>query len=36
MPILCIGGGAACDSLSMVSLPADLDAIKEMIHHIAA
>jgi len=36
MPILSIGGGAACDSLPMIRLPADLDAIKEMIQHIAA
>jgi len=36
MPIFSIGGGAACDNLSMISLPADLDAIKEMIHHLAA
>ena len=36
MPILSIGVGAACDNVSMISLPADLDAIKEMIHHIAA
>ena len=36
MPILCVGGGAACDTLPMIRLPADLDAIKEMIHHVAA
>jgi CheY-like chemotaxis protein len=36
MPILCVGGGAACDNLSLIRLPADLDAIKELIHHIAA
>lgn len=36
MPILSIGGGAACDNLPMIRLPADLDAIKELIHHIAA
>ena len=35
MPILCVGGGAACDNLPMIRLPADLDAIKEMIHHVA-
>ena len=34
MPILCVGG--AGDTVSMIRLPADLDAIKEMIHHIAA
>jgi DNA-binding response OmpR family regulator len=36
MPILSIGGGAACDCLPLIRLPADLDAIKEMIQHIAA
>jgi DNA-binding response OmpR family regulator len=36
MPILCVGGGAAGESLSLIRLPADLDAIKEMIHRIAA
>ena len=36
MPIFSIGGGAACDNLAMIRLPADLDAIKEMIHHVAA
>ena len=36
MPILCVGGGAGCDNLSMIRLPADLAAIKEMIHTIAA
>lgn len=36
MPILCVGGGATCEDLPMIRLPADLDAIKEMIHHIAA
>jgi len=35
MPILRVGGGAACDHLPMIKLPADLDAIKEMIRHIA-
>lgn len=34
MPILCVGGGAACDTLAMIELPADLDAIKEMIEQI--
>jgi len=36
MPIFSIGGSAACDNLSLIRLPADLDAIKEMIHHVAA
>jgi CheY-like chemotaxis protein len=36
MPILCVGGGAGCDNLSMIRLPADLDLIKELIHRIAA
>jgi DNA-binding response OmpR family regulator len=36
MPILCVGGGAGCDNLSMIRLPADLDMIKELIQHIAA
>lgn len=36
MPILCVGEGAAPDDLPMIRLPADLDAIKEMIHRIAA
>ena len=36
MPILCVGGGAPSDSLPLIRLPADLDAIKEMIQHIAA
>ncbi len=36
MPILCVGGGAPCDSSPMIRLPADLDAIKQMIQHIAA
>lgn len=36
MPVYCVGGGAECDNLSMIRLPTDLDAIKEMIHHIAA
>jgi len=36
MPILCVGGGTAGDDLPMISLPADLEAIKEMLHHIAA
>jgi len=36
MPILCIGGGVGCDHLPLIKLPADLDAIKELIHVIAA
>jgi DNA-binding NtrC family response regulator len=36
MPILCVGGSAACDNLSMIRLPADLAAIKEVIHTVAA
>ena len=36
MPILGVGGGPAIDDLPMISLPADLDAIKEMVEHIAA
>ena len=36
MPILCVGGGAACDTVPMIRLPADLDAIREMIHRIPA
>jgi DNA-binding response OmpR family regulator len=36
MPILCIGGEDGCEHLPMVKLPADLDAIKELIHVIAA
>jgi DNA-binding response OmpR family regulator len=36
MPILCIGAGAGCDHLPLIKLPADLEAIKEMIQHIAA
>lgn len=36
MPILCVGGGASCDDLPMIMLPEGLDAIKEMIQHIAA
>lgn len=36
MPVFCVGGGAECDNLSMIRLPADLDAIKEMLQHIAA
>jgi DNA-binding response OmpR family regulator len=36
MPILRVGGGAASDDLPLIQLPADLEAIKEMIHHSAA
>jgi DNA-binding response OmpR family regulator len=36
MPILCIGGGAACDHLPLIKLPADLAAIRELIHVMAA
>jgi DNA-binding response OmpR family regulator len=36
MPILCIGGGAGCDRLPLINLPADLDAIREMLHVVAA
>lgn len=35
MPIFCLGGGES-DTLPMIRLPADLDAIKEMLHHVAA
>ncbi len=35
MPIFRLGG-EAYDTLPMIRLPADLDAIKEMLHHIAA
>ncbi|MHB8836334.1 MAG: hypothetical protein ACYC9Y_11585 [Candidatus Methylomirabilia bacterium] len=35
MPIFCLGGGES-DILPMIRLPADLDAIKEMLHHVAA
>ena len=36
MPIFCIGGGVASDNLPMIRLPDDLEAIKEMLQHIAA
>ena len=36
MPIFCVGGGVASDNLPMIRLPDDLDAIKEMLQHIAA
>jgi DNA-binding response OmpR family regulator len=36
MPILCLGGGAGCDHLPLIKLPADLAAIRELIHLIAA
>jgi DNA-binding response OmpR family regulator len=35
MPILLVGG-AGCDNLPLIELPADLEAIKEMIHRVAA
>lgn len=35
MPIFCLGGGGS-DTLPMIRLPADLDAIKEILHHVAA
>jgi len=35
MPMVGIGGGAGCDHLPLITLPADLDAIKELIHVIA-
>jgi len=36
MPILCLGGGAGCEHIPTIQLPADLDAIKELIHVMAA
>jgi DNA-binding response OmpR family regulator len=38
MPILCLGGEApgSLERLPLITVPADLDAIKEMIHHVAA
>lgn len=36
MPIFCVGGGPSCDRLPVIKLPADLDAIRELIHHVAA
>ena len=36
MPVLCIGGGAEGDHLPLIKLPADLDAIKELVQVIAA
>ena len=36
MPILCIGGGPGCDHLHLLKLPADLAAIRELLHVIAA
>jgi len=36
MPIFRVGGGVASDNLPMIRLPDDLDAIKELIQHIAA
>lgn len=36
MPVLSIGGATARDTSPLIRLPAELDAIKEMIQHIAA
>jgi CheY-like chemotaxis protein len=36
MPILCIGGGPGYDHLHLIKLPADLAAIRELLHVIAA
>ena len=36
MRILCLGGEDGPDHLPTLRVPADLDAIKEMIHHVAA
>jgi DNA-binding response OmpR family regulator len=36
MPILCLGGEDGSDQLQTFRVPADLDAIKEMIHRVAA
>jgi len=38
MPILCLGdkGGGGLDRLPLLTVPADLEAIKELIHRIAA
>ena len=38
MPILCLGGEAGADLAhqQLLTVPADLDAIKEMIHRVAA
>jgi CheY-like chemotaxis protein len=38
MPILSLGGedGGARDRLPLIAVPADLEAIKEMIHRVAA
>ena len=38
MPVLCLGdeGGAGPGRLPLIMVPADLDAIKEMIHRVAA
>jgi DNA-binding response OmpR family regulator len=37
MPILRLGGGAGCgsDRTAPITVPPDLEAIKEMIHHVA-
>jgi DNA-binding response OmpR family regulator len=38
MPILCTGGDGRCgaEGQRLITVPADPDAIKEMIHHVAA
>lgn len=38
MPVLCLGGedGEDRDRAPLLTVPADLDAIKEMIHRVAA
>ena len=38
MPILCLGndGGSGRGGLPLITVPADPDAIREMIHHVAA
>jgi DNA-binding response OmpR family regulator len=36
MPILCVGDGPGSDHLQLIKLPADLAAIRELIHVIAA
>ena len=36
MPILCLGGEDGNLSSQLLSVPADLGAIKELIHHVAA
>ena len=36
MPVLCLGDEAGLGRLPLIMVPADLDAIKEMIHRVAA